>query len=284
MRTLLQLHRPAPVPHASYHFEPSMAAISRRNYTRVIYQYPSKKGGNGNHGDQNDIPEILPQKSPVRNRSKAARFLNSWVDLSNVTDDAVLAQKVDSVTRTFGVVAGLMCSLSVAALAVIPSADEEHASNNGKSKNDVLMKNGQSDRGGVSEKNESSKDVGKGAMIRRHNITSLYSPNSQQVAGTSLLATIGGLSSKELADIYAACCAGSLYSSVCAMGLSDVLNAWLACTPAGGTKYFVRHNSVVICSLPGFLALSTGLAGSALFIGLDRSTGTPVSYICILVC
>ena len=45
---------------------------------------------------------------------------------------------------------------------------------------------------------------------------------------------------------------------------------------------FVRHNSVVICSIPGFLALSTGLAGSALFIGLDRSTGTPVSYIGLL--
>ena len=42
---------------------------------------------------------------------------------------------------------------------------------------------------------------------------------------------------------------------------------------------FVRYNSLVICAIPGFLALSTGLAGTALFIGLDRSTGSPVSYI-----
>ena len=230
MRTLLQLHRPA--------LATTIPAISCRYYTRVIYQYPSKKGGNGNGDTSHDIPEILPQTSP-KTRPNVVRFLNPWVDLSNVTDDAVLAQKVDSVTRTFGVVAGLMCSLSAAALAVIPSADEEHTrGNNGISsgKNgDDLVKESESKSAKANE-NNCSTGVIKGAMIRRQNTKSMYSPNGQQVSGTSLLATIGGLSSKELADIYAACCAGSFYSSVCAMGLSAVLNAWLACTPAGGTK------------------------------------------------
>ena len=230
MRTLLQLHRPA--------LATTIPAISCRYYTRVIYQYPSKKGGNGNGDTSHDIPEILPQASP-KTRPNVVRFLNPWVDLSNVTDDAVLAQKVDSVTRTFGVVAGLMCSLSAAALAVIPSADEEHTrGNNGISsgkKRDDLVKESQSKSAKANE-NNCSTGVVKGAMIRRQNTKSMYSPNGQQVSGTSLLATIGGLSSKDLADVYAACCAGSFYSSVCAMGLSAVLNAWLACTPAGGTK------------------------------------------------
>jgi hypothetical protein len=31
--------------------------------------------------------------------------------------------------------------------------------------------------------------------------------------------------------------------------------------------------------MPALLATSTGLAGTALFIGLDREHGTPVSYI-----
>ena len=240
MRTLLQLHRPAPlVTTTSYHLKKAISEVSCRYYTRVIYQYPSKKVGNGNGDTSHDIPELLPP-SP-RTRSNVVRFINPWVDLSNVTDDAVLAQKVDSVTRTFGVVAGLMCSLSAAALAVIPSADEEHSigsKNNGirsgKSRDD-LVKESQSDSATINVK-KCSTGVDKGSMIRHHNTQSMYNPNGQQVAGTSLLATIGGLSSKELADIYAACCAGSFYSSVCAMGLSAVLNAWLACTPAGGTK------------------------------------------------
>ena len=262
MRTLaLQLHRPL-VTTAYNNVGRPIPATSCRNYTRVIYQHPPKKGGNGN-GDtaSHDIPEILPQTSPPKIRPNVVRFLNPWVDLSNVTDDAVLAQKVDSVTRTFGVVAGLMCSLSAAALAVIPSADEEHSINshnngiNSDERRDDLVKDGQS-KSTKADANKYRTGVDKGAMIRRHNTKSMYSPNGQQVAGTSLLATIGGLSSKELADIYAACCAGSFYSSVCAMGLSAVLNAWLACTPAGGTKcecgsrlHFTCNDSSSVSSL-----------------------------------
>ena len=261
MRTLLQLHRPAPLTTTTstpHHVGRPIPAISCRCYTRVIYQYPSKKGGNGNGDTSHDIPEILPQTSS-KTRPIVVRFLNPWVDLSNVTDDAVLAQKVDSVTRTFGVVAGLMCSLSAAALAVIPSADEEHTRGNsgissGKNRDD-LVKESQSKSAKANE-NNCSTGVVKGAMIRRQNTKSMYSPNGQQVSGTSLLATIGGLSSKELADIYAACCAGSFYSSVCAMGLSAVLNAWLACTPAGGTKcecgsrlHFTCNDSSSVSSL-----------------------------------
>ena len=284
---------------------------AKRCYTRVIYQNPRKD--NGTHHNGNDLPEILPQKQPIRIRSNPIRFLNPWVDLANVTDDGVLAQKVDSVTRTFGVVAGLMCSLSAAALAVIPSADEEHQHNvndNSRIGNSTLNPSSTTRRH-TSTEHRNSRDHH--TSVQRRDTRSMFT--SKHVAGTSVLTGMG-LSGKQLADVYAACCAGSFYSSVCAMGLSAVVNAWLACTPAGGTrcKYsvvlrspwkefellsdkfplhityfvfesnpppidFVRYNSLVICSIPGFLALSTGLAGTALFIGLDRSTGSPVSYI-----
>lgn len=181
MRTLLQLHRPAPLATTtSYNLKKAISEVSCRYYTRVIYQYPSKKVGNGNGDTSHDIPELLPP-SP-RTRSNVVRFINPWVDLSHVTDDAVLAQKVDSVTRTFGVVAGLMCSLSAAALAVIPSADEEHSiasKNNGirsGKKRDDLVKESQSDSATINVK-KCSTGVDKGSMIRHHNTQSMYNPN-----------------------------------------------------------------------------------------------------------
>lgn len=38
-------------------------------------------------------------------------------------------------------------------------------------------------------------------------------------------------------------------------------------------------HSWYIVALPALLGVSTSLAGSALFIGLDREHGTPVSYV-----
>jgi len=42
---------------------------------------------------------------------------------------------------------------------------------------------------------------------------------------------------------------------------------------------FVRIHSWYIVALPALLGLSTSLAGTALFISLDREHGTPVSYV-----
>ena len=216
--------------------------------------------------------EILPSSTPI-NRSSLARFLNPWIDMADVTDDDILAFKVESVTRTFGVVAALMCSLSAAALAVMPASaptededlnDEEALFTNMRE----LSHNNNHDS--IRQEEETILE-----SILQHLMNVM---NTNHVAGTSLLVS-WGVPAKQLSDIYSACCAASFYSSVCAMGLSAVLNAWLGCTPAGGTKHFVRYHSLVICSIPGFLAISTGLAGVALFIGLDRAKGTPISYI-----
>jgi len=101
---------------------------------------------------------------------------------------------------------------------------------------------------------------------------------SDHVSGTSLLVS-WGVPPPVLHDIYMACCAGSFYSSVGATGICVVLNAWLAATPPGGARIFVKQHSVFICTIPALLGISTELAGMALFIGLDRSKGTPISYI-----
>lgn len=47
----------------------------------------------------------------------------------------------------------------------------------------------------------------------------------------------------------------------------------------GGIRNFVRLHSWFIVSMPALLGLSTSLAGTALFIGIDREHGTPVSYV-----
>jgi hypothetical protein len=198
------------------------------------------------------VPAIYNHKP--KERHPIARFFNPWIDLANVTPDHILAVKVDSVTRTFGVVAGLFCTLSAAALAVTPSA--------------LDVKEVSKEVSQETKERQERKDKG----IFEHIIY------TNHVAGTSLLAS-WEVSGKKISDSYAACCAGSFYSSVCAVGLSAVVNAWLSCTPLRGMPHFVRYHSLVLCTIPGLLALSTGLSGVALFIGLDMSKGTPISYI-----
>ena len=235
----------------------------------IIFRYysPAK---HGSHGDR----ELLPLPTG-KQRSPLVRFLNPWIDMANVTDDAVLAFKVENVTRTFGVVAALVCSLSAAALAVTPSAteiddDELLVLTN---KNGTIYDATHDDNTTTQEKGNEELEATLLESILQRVV------NTDHVAGTSLLVNYWGVPPQKLADIYSACCAAAFYSSVCAMGLSAVLNAWLGCCPPGGTKYFVRYHSLAICSIPGLLAASTGLAGVALFIGLDRSKGTPISYI-----
>jgi hypothetical protein len=180
-----------------------------------------------------------------------------------------------------------MCSLSAAALFVTPTADDITAEKNAAAKTttsttaaeiiiddpNLRLING---KGGGGQNSSGVRDDDEEKSQERTVLEHIVYTN--HVAGTSLLVS-WGFCPKWLSDSYAACCAASFYSSVCAMGLSAVVNAWLACTPPGGTAYFVRYHSLIICSIPGFLALSTGLAGIALFLGIDRSKGTPVSYI-----
>lgn len=218
------------------------------------------------HRPNNGIrPEIASAatRDALKRRSHATRFLNPWVDLSVVTDDLILADKVESVTRTFGVVGALMCSLSAAALAVNPSAPANKVDDSSSNKN-----NGVTNETSVHGENQED-------MISNF-VKAFITTN--HVAGTSLLVS-WGMPPHQLPEYYSACCAGSFYSAVCAMGLSAVLNAWLGCTPPGLTGQFVRYHSLTILSIPAFLAISTGLAGVAVFTGLDITRGTPISYI-----
>lgn len=206
----------------------------------------------------------MPPSSSTQ-RSPLVRFLNPWIDMANATDDAILAFKVESVTRTFGVMAALMASLSAAALAVTPSStnDEDYENDEALLANNIRE---------VSSTEQPAQELTILEDILQHIVS------SNDVAGTSLLVS-WGVPPKKLSDIYSACSAASFCSSISAVGLASALNAWLGCTPPGGTKYFVRYHSLAICCIPALLAISTGLAGAALFIGLDRAKGTPISYI-----
>lgn len=104
---------------------------------------------------------------------------------------------------------------------------------------------------------------------------------THHVSGTSLLVS-WGIEKEKLNDIYTECAAGSFYSGVFTTVLSSILNAWLAATPPGGVRSFVRVHSWCIVALPALLGVSTSLAGVALFICLDREHGTPVSYVGLL--
>ena len=95
---------------------------------------------------------------------------------------------------------------------------------------------------------------------------------------TSLLVS-WGIPSHQVDDWYTGACAGAFYGGVGAMGLSAVLNAWLAATPPTFTKAFVQAHSKLIVCIPGLLGISTLMAGTALFLGLDKTKGTPISYI-----
>lgn len=188
------------------------------------------------------------------------------------TDDTLLSFKVESVTRTFGVVAALMCSLSAASLVVIPSASMDDDDDDEYEREAIATPVATtSDSEIISDMEASPTTTAKTTTTTRS--------ASTHVSKSSLLVHWVGLSPKTTHDWYTASCAGAFYSSVCAMGLSAVINAWLAATPVGCTRQFVQYHSWMICSIPGFLAISTGLAGVSLFIGLDRAKGTPISYI-----
>lgn len=224
----------------------------RNFFTRRIYRQPHHADQRTPRQKRRDKVRGDGEQSSVKVRPDFVRLFDPWHDLANVlSQDNILSDKVDSVTRTFGVVAALMSSLSAALIAA-----------GGYSSWGEKM---------GSDKRNTAKP-GETVGVAEHIAA------TQKVSGTSLLVS-WGVPREELHGIYTACCAGSFYSSVTAMGLSAVINAWLAATPPGGVRHFVRSHSLFIVTVPGLLGLSTGLAGVALFIGLDRAKGTPISYI-----
>jgi len=272
--------------HTGASFHQYLAA--RRRQPRVIR--------NSNHPEipphEIRVPEIVPPRhqQQLLHRSQLARFFNPWIDLANTsTDDTLLAFKIESVTRTFGVVAALICSLSAAALTVTPSAADDEPQEDCSKADDQ----NDSTSNGAQLSGEKEFECSPQTTYTNADHTKLLAapPNSSSrssnsflehhathVAGTSLLLH-HGMSERGTADFYVGCCAASFYSSVSALGLSAVLNAWVAATPVGGARAFLRYHSLAICVIPGLLAVSTGLSGLALAVGLDRSQGTPLSYI-----
>mmetsp|Transcript_2612 Transcript_2612/g.4786 ORF Transcript_2612/g.4786 Transcript_2612/m.4786 type:complete len:171 (+) Transcript_2612:443-955(+) len=144
----------------------------------------------------------------------------------------ILAFKVESDTRTFGVVAAaLMCSLSAAALAVAlapeesilngvvldnnPTSDTDDESNQVHDDNkhptvstlDFIKNNEQQ------EEEEEEEEVVLSMLLEYYILKHTHPP---QVAGTSLLVQHWGAPPNTLSDIYSACCAASFYTSVCA--------------------------------------------------------------------
>ena len=186
-----------------------------------------------------------------------------------VPSEELLSDKVESTTRTFGIVAALMGSLAAALLTFNPydGYDAQRKNEPIKSSNNISM----------DDKRNNMNDT---TPIKRRNTLNFieHVTFTHHVSGTSLLVS-WGIEPKKLDDIYTACCAGSFYSGVLTTVLSSVINAWLAATPSGGVRSFVRVHSWYIVALPALLTISTSLAGTALFIGLDREHGTPVSYV-----
>eukprot|EP00956_Cyclotella_meneghiniana_P043972 scaffold296297_cov70-Cyclotella_meneghiniana.AAC.1 len=149
-----------------------------------------------------------------------SRFLNPWNDLSRILpSEDVLYERVESTTRTFGIVAALMGSLS-AALLTMNTYD-------GYDTGRVQVKR-RTNRSGEQNDNPYSP-----LSLKRRDTMSFveHVTFTHHVSGTSLLVS------------------------------------W-ECMDGG-------HS----CAMPALLGLSTTLAGTALFIGIDREHGTPVSYI-----
>jgi hypothetical protein len=199
------------------------------------------------------------------------KFLDPWYDLATVTkDEHTLVDKVDSVTRTFGVVAALLASLSAALYSVqLPirttskKIDTIHNDDNNYTSRRQLL--------GSSLKHD--EDI-------THNEEE-YTPRSTRATttGTSGPDEISKNNTANTANIdeyYIGCCAISFYSSMTATGISAVLNAWLAATPSGSIQKFVQYHSKYIVLIPGLLGVSTIFSATALCIGLSERSSKNV--------
>eukprot|EP01082_Thalassiosira_pseudonana_P008988 g7906.t1 g7906 contig26:537450-538770(-) len=221
-------------------------------------------------------PLLVGVSRDEMSRFSIKRFLNPWDDLTLIVqNEDILYDKVESTTRTFGVVAALMGSLAAALLTFQPY--DGYDTNREQLKRTRTIKfNNRTERNNDKE----GEDQQPFTPIQRRNTLGFveHVTFTHHLSGTSLL-VFWGIEKKYLDDIYTACCAGSFYSGVFATVLSSILNAWMAATPPGAVRTFVRAHSWAIVAMPALLATSTGLAGTALFIGLDREHGTPVSYV-----
>ncbi|MGK3734344.1 MAG: hypothetical protein ACI8RD_003214 [Bacillariaceae sp.] len=250
---------------------------------------------------------------PLKPRSEIMRYIDPWYDLATLcskkSQEDILIDKVDSATRIYGVVAALMCSLSAALLAVdFPSvyneSDDDNYNNGDYDNNDWVDNENvdwkvsgegnynQNQNHHQSNNNQQhsysnnalqvstvdQKQPGESTLQRKPTFIEhvIYDYNTRST-GTSLLVS-WGISKHKLSNIYAGCCALSFYSAMTATGLAGVLNAWLSATPPGGISYYTKQNSKFIALVPALLGISKVASGSALFVGLDRSKGTPVSY------
>lgn len=226
---------------------------------------------------QSDIAANKTNSNHRNNKFSPRRFFNPWEELANIIpSEEMLSDKVESTTRTFGIVAALMGSLAAGLLTYNtydgydtnkerePVRNESNNPNNNENKN----------------RNNNTQQPFSPLPLKRRNTISFieHVTFTHHISGTSLLVS-WGIPGSKLDDIYTACCAGSFYSGVLTTVLSSVINAWLAATPPGGIRSFVRIHSWYIVALPALLGVSTSLAGIALFIGLDREHGTPVSFV-----
>lgn len=232
---------------------------ARRAFHHQLHQHKRRRS---HHHLYNDEDAAVGTKIP--RRAALLRFLDPWYDLAECTQQSVLSDRVETVTRTFGVVAALMTSLSAALLALAP---ERQDTTTGDS--DVSRK-GKVQNATIQTTNPASPRMP--SNLLQHIFTTRHPP------GTSLLVS-WGYAPSVIDDWYAGTCAAAFYGGFGAMGLSAVLNAWLAATPPTFVKAFVQLHSKLIVCIPGLLGVSTLMAGSALFLGLDRTKGTPISYI-----
>jgi len=244
----------------AWHRKPNRSRRFRAERRRAVKKTPSSYVDNASRISKN-------------NTFSLSRFLNPWNDLADIIPhEETLCDKVENTTRTFGIVAALMGSLAAALLTMNPY-DGYDTTTSRQPLRDV-----DDECEGINQQQQ-QQPFSPMPLKRRNTLNFIeHVTFTQHVSGTSLLVS-WGIPKSKLDDIYTACCAGSFYTGVLTTVLSSIINAWLAATPPGGVRSFVRIHSWSIVLMPALLCASTSLAGTALFIGLDREHGTPVSYI-----
>jgi len=253
---------------AWWYRKPNRSRRSRAERRRAIEKASRSSPAVKNNGN---IADTITKN----NDFSLKRFLNPWNDLADIIPhEEALSDKVESTTRTFGIVAALMGSLA-AALFTFNPYDGYDTTTSREPIRDV-----NDTRNGINQQQQQQQQPFSALPLKRRNTLNFieHVTFTQHVSGTSLLVS-WGVPKSQLDDIYTACCAGSFYTGVLTTVLSSIINAWLAATPPGGVRSFVRLHSWPIVLMPALLCASTSLAGTALFIGLDREHGTPVSYI-----
>lgn len=87
----------------------------------------------------------------------------------------------------------------------------------------------------------------------------------------------GIMSEEHLHDAYVLACATSFYASGCALGLCMVSTCLTMVTPVSSMSSLVASHSLVLSTFPFLNALSGGLQGVAVAIGLDMTQSSYVA-------